>query len=245
MSRLSTDESECISQLQVDRYFGGELTSVQRAAFELHVSRCERCAAQRDALNMARDEFLARVPTWQALHAKRASSRPRRVRWQWLSGGLALAAAAAMLLIPQQEPSGPSVRLKGRPAINLYVKRAGRVARARSGDVFMPGDLLRVTYTSVHPVYLALLQRDSQGVEVQFPSAATNTALVQAGRDAALDFSIKLDAREGVEQLIALFCDRAIELEPVRVSLQRGRALPSVMHCQLDELVLNKRAAAP
>jgi hypothetical protein len=241
---LSTNETECISQLQVDRYFGDELTGSQRAAFELHVQGCERCANRRAALSAERAEFLARVPSWRSLHAARAGVRPRRARWQFLGGAVALAAAAALMLLPK-EPAMESVRLKGRPSISLFVKRAGRVARASSGDTFLPGDLLRVTYSSLNPVYLALLQRDSQGVAVQYPATAHKTELVPAGREVALDFSIELDARAGVEQLFAVFCDRATELEPVRVSLQRSRALPSVMHCQLDEIVLNKRVIAP
>jgi hypothetical protein len=244
VSGLSTEQSECASQLQFDRYFGGELTSLQRATFELHVQRCERCAARREALGSERAEFLARVPNWDSLHQPRAR---RRARWPWLSGAaLTLAAAAAfLLLVPFDQPSEAGVRLKGRPSVNLYVKRAGRVMRASSGDTFVAGDLLRVTYNSRYPVYLALLQRDSDGVMVQYPVDAAQTALVQAGRDVALDFGIQLDAHAGVEQLVALFCDRPTELEPVRASLQRARTLPSVMHCQLDELVLNKRASLP
>lgn len=244
MSGLSTEQSECISELQVDRYFGGELTSSQRAAFELHVQRCERCAARRDALGSERAEFLTRVPSWEALHKPRMRAR---ARWPWLGGAaLTLAAAAVVLLmVPFDQPGAPGIRLKGRPSINLYVKRDGRVTRASSGDAFIAGDLLRVTYSSRQPVYLALLQRDSAGVVVQYPAGAAHTALVQGGRDVALDFSILLDANAGAEQLVALFCDRPTELEPVRVSLQRARVLPTVMHCQLDELVLNKRASAP
>jgi hypothetical protein len=166
--------------------------------------------------------------------------------WQWLSATTAvLATAALLMLIPGQHQREQGVRLKGRPSISLYVKRAGRVARASSGDTFLAGDLLRVTYSSQHPVYLALLQRDAKGVAVQFPVEADKAALVRAGQDQALDFSIQLDASEGEEQLLALFCDRPTELRAVRTSLQRARTLPTVMHCQLDELVLNKRAAPP
>lgn len=233
MSRVSTAEGECISQLQVDRYFGGELSDEQRAEFDRHVQQCERCAARRVALGAERAEYLARMPKWQSLRA----ARKRSVPWPWLSGAaVALAAAGLLMLAPNEQ----GVRLKGRPSINLYVKRAGHVARASSGDAFAAGDLLRVTYSSRHPVYLALLQRDSEGVVVHYPTDAEKTALVQAGNDVALDFSIQLDAQPGPEQLVALFCDRPTELEPVRVSLQRARALPTVMHCQLDELVLNK-----
>jgi hypothetical protein len=246
MSSLSAAESVCISELQVDRYFAGELTDIQRAAFEQHVQRCELCTARRDALATERAAYLARMPRWDALHAARAPVPSRRMPWPWLSATtVALAAAALLMLVPGQHQPEQGVRSRGRPSISLYVKRAGRVARASSGDTFLAGDLLRVTYSSQHPVYFALLQRDAEGVAVQYPVQADKTALVQAGRDLALDFSIQLDATEGEEQLLALFCDRPTELRAVRTSLQRARTLPTVMHCQLDELVLNKRAAPP
>jgi hypothetical protein len=239
VSRLSTDQSECISQLQMDRYFGGELSDAQRNDFEHHVQQCQHCAELHAALGRDRAAFLGRVPRWESLRAART---PVRSKLRWGGGAaLAIAAAAALMLVPREA----GVRLKGRPSINLYVKREGQVARATSGDTFASGDLLRVTYSSQHPVYLALLQRDRDGVVVQYPADAEKAALVQAGRDVALDFSIQLDAQPGEEQLIALFCDRATELGPVRASLEHMRPIPVVMHCQIDELVLNKRTSAP
>jgi hypothetical protein len=242
VSRLSTDQGECISQLQMDRYFGGELSDAQRTDFEHHVQRCQHCAERQAALGWDRAAFLGRMPRWESLRAARTPVRSKRPSWRWGGGAaLAIAAAAALMLVPRE----PGVRLKGRPSISLYVKREGRVARATSGDTFAVGDLLRVTYSSQHPVHLALLQRDRAGVIVQYPADAEKTALMQAGRDVALDFSIQLDAQPGEEQLIALFCERATELEPVRASLEHRRPIPVVMNCQLDELVLNKRTPAP
>lgn len=242
MSRLSTDHSECISELQMDRYFGGELSDEQRKVFAHHVQSCQHCAQRQAALGSERAAFLGRMPRWESLRAARTPIRSKRPSWRWGAGAaLAIAAAAALMLVPRE----PGVRLKGRPSISLYVKRAGQVARATSGDTFVAGDLLRVTYSSQHPVYLALLQRDRDAVVVQYPAEAEKTALVQAGRDVPLDFSIQLDAQPGEEQLIALFCDRATDLGPVRASLEHMRPIPVVMHCQLDELVLNKRTSAP
>jgi hypothetical protein len=244
VSRLSVDESDCVSQLQLDRYFGGELSDAQRTQLERHIQRCEHCAATKHSLAEERAAFLARVPTWESLHSAHDAVRPRRVPWQWLSGAAATLAAAAALLIVTGEPqSFPGTRLKGRPSINLYLKRADRVTRATSGDTFIAGDLLRVAYTSREPVHLALLQRDAEGVVVHYPYASESTVRVAAGRDVTLDFSIQLDAHEGAEQLLALFCDRPTQIEPVRAAWQQSAALPEVSHCQLDELVLNKKAS--
>ena len=89
-------------------YSDGELDAVQSAAMEKHVLGCAECSAQRDALTALRGRIRSQVPYYTApsslqarvraaiargVQAERATQRPGRERWRWLSAG-ALAGSA-------------------------------------------------------------------------------------------------------------------------------------------------------
>jgi hypothetical protein len=45
---------------------------------------------------------------------------------------------------------------------------------------------------------------------------------VPAGTDVALPLATRLDATVGEERIVGLFCDRPVDLEPIRQGLEAG-----------------------
>jgi hypothetical protein len=132
------------------------------------------------------------------------------------------------------------VRSKGGPSIGVYVKRGEQIRRGSTGEVVVPGELLRFTYSSERPAYFALLHADATRASVHFPLRA-EAEKIGPGRDVPLDFSIRLDSRLGAERVYGLFCEEPIALEPVRAQLERSGELPALPRCWVDRLVLDKR----
>jgi hypothetical protein len=65
---------------------------------------------------------------------------------------------------------------------------------------------------------------------------------VNAAIDQPLDASTILDATLGPETIYGVFCTEPIALEPVRAALGASGKLPSMSNCEVDELVLHKKA---
>jgi hypothetical protein len=158
--------------------------------------------------------------------------------------GAALAAAAAVLLMLPHEDGASTLRSKGAPQLGMVIKRGERTFRAESGARVRAGDLVRFTYSSDRPRHLAVIGLDARVAQLYFPTeASTGARRVPAGSDAALDFSVELDATPGEEHVYGLFCDEPIALEPVRAALERERALPELAGCAVARLVLHKEPA--
>jgi hypothetical protein len=175
----------------------------------------------------------------------------------------ALAAAAAVLLwlratpptpgtdAPPSQPSqrsgagadsaGPgSERVKGSAHIAVFVVRNGVARAAAPGEIVHPGDALQITYTAAAPGHLAILSRDGAGVGSIYFDDAGRAAAIAPGQDVSLPHSIVLDDTLGRETLYALFCARAVELEPLRQSLERAPLTPPE-GCRAEALALEKR----
>ena len=234
-------ERECISDLAFDQLLGASAEQGQSVSARAHLAECMRCALRYEALANQRAGFLERVPSWQRLHARHEAAKRGNGRRRWLwGGGAAVAASLVLALSLAQGGATPGVRTKGGPRIGAYVKHGDRVARADSGSTVRPGDHVRFTYSSDQPVHFALLNRDALHATTYFPLGA-QTAQVAAGRDVALDFSIKLDGEPGREQVHALFCQHPQALEPLRAALQATGRLPSLPDCRVDVLTLQKK----
>ena len=234
-------ERECISDLAFDQLLGASAEPGQSARVRAHLEECMRCALRYEVLANQRAGFLERVPSWQHLHARhdaaKRGSGPRR--WLW-GGGAAVAASLVLAFSLAQGGATPGVRSKGGPRIGAYVKHGDRVARADSGSTVSPGDHVRFTYSSDHPVHFALLNRDALHATTYFPLGAETTQ-VAAGHDVALDFSIELDGQPGRERIHGLFCEQPEQLGPLLAALQATGKLPPLPHCRVDVLTLEKK----
>jgi hypothetical protein len=154
-----------------------------------------------------------------------------------LVSGLAAAAAAILVLSP-----APGERSKGSKAFSLgmYVQHGEEVRRAGPGDPVHPGDAVRFSLRAPADGFAAVLSRDPRGhASIYFP-AGSRAAAVGAGSDTALPLSTRLDESVGTEQLLGLFCDRAVELEPIRAGLEQ--ATPAIPEgCQTSQWSFEKR----
>jgi hypothetical protein len=246
--RAVTSDDVCVSDLALDRWFGGALSNDQSAALQQHLARCPRCCLRSDELARHRAAFYARLPSWDKLDSAR--KRPRRARITLQTWSLPLMAAACLLAIglgvghvgdDDAPTSGVvSVRTKGAASIGFYVKRGDHIRRGSSGELVQPGELVRFTYSAEQPVYFALFHGDASGAAVHFPRHS-HAQKLEAGRDVPLSFSIRLDALLGPERVYGLFCDEPIAVEPVRAELERTGHMPELPRCHVDPVVLNKR----
>ena len=158
--------------------------------------------------------------------------------------GLALAASVLLAVLPSREQ--PGTRSKGSERIGFFVKRGEQVSRGEPGERVRPGDTLRFTYTSSRPRHLAILSLDgAQHASVYFPEGEHTQAL-PPGNDAPLKSSVELDDTLGQERILGLFCEAALELEPVRARLARERAaFTAPSGCVAYELTLVKEPRVP
>jgi len=176
--------------------------------------------------------------------------RPARSAWpRWILAGVASGIVMLSFIIPlgraylsrSSERSSSGAGSPGSPRIGFSIERGGKLQRAASGDVVLPGDRIRFTYSSERDAQFALLHVSRGTAEVYFP-ASDSTVLVPAGRDAAVDLTIVLDNRAGADRVFGLFCEASVALEPVRAELQKdddGRlALPG---CRVDSVTLLKK----
>ena len=233
----------CISDLRFDHWLAGELDGAQVSELEGHVSSCARCAGRKRELEQQQAEFLAAAP---ALRSGRGTvTRTRRTWLAPAAGGLALAAAVLLAVLPKGSEA-PGTRRKGGERIGFFVKRGELVARGQSGERVRPGDSLRFTYSSSEPRYLAILSLDgAQHASVYFPEGARAQQL-PAGADSALPSSVELDDVLGTERIMGLFCEAAIELEPVRARLAReGAGFVTPAGCLKHELTIVKEPRTP
>jgi hypothetical protein len=176
--------------------------------------------------------------------------RPARSGWpQWILAGLASAIVMLSFIIPlgraflsrSSESSSSDAGSSGSPRIGFSIERSGKVQRGASGDVVLPGDRIRFTYSSERDAQFALLHVSRGTADVYFPRA-DSTVRVPAGRETAVDLTVELDNRAGTDRVFGLFCDASVELEPVRVALQKDDD-GSFEHpgCRVDSVTLRKK----
>jgi len=205
----------CLSALHLDRFLAGELDDLETRRVRQHVLACSRCGAAAEAMRAVRDEPLPPLRV--------VPIAPRGRRWpRAAAAGVALAAAASLLLVVR----APGVRVKGSDfALRMYVEHGGEVRLALPGEVVAPGDAVRFAVTTPARAYVAVLSLDPKGHgSVYFPLAARAEA-VEPGGEVALPLGTRLDATVGEERIVGLFCSSPVELEPLRIQLERGGAL--------------------
>jgi hypothetical protein len=223
----------------LDELTTGALSPEEGLAVRSHVAGCDRCGARLGAIEGDRAAFLEARPPW------RRTARPRRRRIAIGGGAFAVAAAAAALLLVSrvEGPShrGRGARVKGGNRLTFFVKRADMVRAGGPGEVVRPGDVLGFSVTLERAAHVAVLSVDAAGrASVYFPDTPT-AAPLDEGRDIPLTTGAILDDILGDETLHALFCDRPVELEPLRAAFESSpRAPPIPDGCQEDRVSITK-----
>ena len=212
-----------LSDFELEAYLCEESGPAERERVELAIAKNPELGAYIAERRAARAEFAARYPL-------PARSSQRQAPWKlWLAGS-ALAAAAAVLLLPTTRSHPPAatpdtVRAKGNSLnAELYVKRGSDVWQHRPEVSLQPGDALRLQVVSTHAGYLTLLGRDSSGlVSVHYDRLVTS-----GGRYTAPD-SLILDAEGGDEQWLLVFDRDAQPAGAFTEAFARGQ-LPDSPH---------------
>jgi hypothetical protein len=251
------DRSECVSDLGFDEWFADEGSPDERARFTAHLQTCTRCRLRGELFDRERAAFLAKAPTLDAnadwAQRSRQAKRAQRLRgapaWLGLSAAAVIGMLVAWIGLPFKPWATTGVtaapdtgeRSKGAAQVGFYIKRGEHVQRGANGDTVYPGDQLRFTYSSVRPMYLALLGRDQRTASVYFPSGA-QAARVDSARDRALDFSLELDAQLGDERLFAMLCPNEFALGPLRAELEASGELHAAAECRVERIALRKAA---
>lgn len=224
----------CLSALRLDRWMAGELGSVEAEEVRAHVAGCARCGSAVESLRGAREG--ARLPP---LRAVPTPARPARLR-RLVTVAAGLAAAAGVVLVLR--PHAPADRTKGaRVGLAMYVRHGEEVRLAGPGEAVAPGDAVRFAVTTPEPAWVAVLSLDPAGrASVYFPEGS-HAARIAPGADVPLPLATRLDATVGEERVLGLFCDRPIELEPVRAALESGADGAAPEGCQVTRWSFVKR----
>jgi len=229
-SRAERTWAACFSGLHFDRFLAGELDRPEAERLRHHVADCAPCAAALARLQKASEE---RLPPLRMVPLPARSRVPIRA----VAAAVGLAAAASLLLMVRP----PGTHLKGSGfALGMYVDHRGEVRRAAPGEALAAGDAVRFAVTVPVDTHVAVLSLDSKGHgSIYFP-AGGRAELVHAGADVALPLGTRLDETVGEERILGLFCSSAIELEPLRLQLERGGpAIPD--GCQVTRWSFVKR----
>jgi hypothetical protein len=221
----------CLSAYRLDCFRLSALTAEEEAAVRAHLDGCTRCRTALEAQQKDAADFAASAPPLQKRPA------PRRIG-VWATAATALAATLLITLWPHA-----GVRRKGPPvSVGMYVQHGQAVRRALPGEVVAPGDALRFVYSSAEPAYLAILSVDGAGTaSVYFPDGPLAVSMPMA-EEAALPLGTQLDGVLGAEEVVALFCQQPLQLEPVRQALQATPSvLPQLPGCRLATFPFTKR----
>lgn len=226
----------CLSDLVFDELLADELREPSAERVEQHVAECPRCRERLQALRRGQQEFLQRHPV--APRVARRASRTYAV----FTTGAAVALAALWLVGRGPDTAGGTLdgRSKGAPSLGFHVKRSGRVFQGANGEHVKAGDQLRFTVTNAPLRHVAVFSRDGSGTATVYYPPESRSRVLGSAPQTDLDAAVQLDAAQGEETLLGVFCDTPFELEPLRAALERTGKLPTMTGCSIDELRLVK-----
>lgn len=244
--------SACLSSLAIDRLLAGELGADARRSAQAHLAECAECRARSEHAAAFKARVGRELGTLAELGSRPASPRgltrvASRTATRAAFAGL-LAVAAALILFLRAgapdgvHPSGGETRTKGGGRLGFFLKRGSAVERGVPGQALQPGDAVQFSYFSAKDGYLAVLSVDGAGhASIYYPNAPR--ALPFMAGERPLDASTVLDGVLGDELWFALFCESAVELEPIRARLESHPAQsPEVAGCSVDRMGVTKEA---
>ncbi|MCB9568944.1 MAG: DUF4384 domain-containing protein [Myxococcales bacterium] len=240
-TRSDHDDDACLSDLVLDQVRVGEL---EREAIAAHLARCARCRERQRAL--AEADVAVDLPPL-SLPPPEVAPRPGRRRW-WARagvGGLAIAAAALLVIIVRPDPSvdAPTTRTKGGAALHFHVLRGGAVLEGGPGELLRPGDALRFAYSWSEGGTIAVLSRDGAGtISTYFPEGERSFA-APPGEQIDLPGAVLLDDVLGDEVLFGIFCADEVPLAALARAIEARPDDPSIPGCVVDRVRVRKRGA--
>lgn len=205
----------CLSDLALDRLVMGEID--RRAPAVAHLDTCETCRARLAELEAASRPFMSDGP------ARRMPAPRARRRWAWVGAGATLASAAAVAL--WLRPAEERTRLKGGPVLEVIAKHGdGRVESIAPGATLAPNDAIRFRLSTQAAAYVSVIGLDAAGHVTAYAPASGPALALPAGAGQLLDGSVILDDTPGAERIVALVCERPMDVAAVVAAGQRALA---------------------
>lgn len=223
----------CVSDFELDRFFVGEVTVTEAAAIQARIDACPHCQARLEAFGSAQRDFQSHPdPIWLG------RARTRRL---FTAAGVAVAAAAAVLLFVRAPTDGPEViRFKGSDRFGfVIVAPGGEVRGDQESGVASPGDELQWRFRTSKKRFVAVLARDPSGKGRVYYPEGPRAELLEPGPERTLPLAIELDETSGRETIVGLICTEAVLLEPIRDAVERGSA-EAPAGCDAHRFVLTK-----
>lgn len=203
------------------------------------VPGCTTCEAALDEAHGAGQTFREQIlpRTLPAIRARIERPAPWwRAKW-WLTGPLAMAAAAAVALAvwpraPEVPVHGgdPVLIAKGGPSdddLRIFVQRDGAVHRLAEDRRVQAGDSIRFVVEPRGARYALVVSLDAAGTYSVYAPFDGTASLALAGGElpAELPDSVVLDATLGDERLWLVLSDAPVTAAAVRPQLERGGAV--------------------
>ena len=211
------NEGDRPSRLQLDRYATGELTGAERERVEAWVAANPEGRAYLAEVEAARQQVRAFDPvairrsSLQVLHeapaVPTAANRPFPLR---LVIGIAIAIAALILIVPRligrtDDPESTDIRFRGAEALSLYVLD-GSALVPWEGEALGEGDTIGFRVKPDGHAQVVVLSVDGAGtITVFHPQEGEIPEPLPNVPDAALPFTVTLDAAPGPEVFVAAF----------------------------------------
>lgn len=257
---------QCASDLLIDRFLAGEVSSVEAASLRLHFAECEPCRARHEKLSSEHRYLAQHLPPFAALglpsgsgHGAPHESPKRRVpgpSWRrgahplWVGAG-SIAAALGLWLLAKERPvlddagherreTGPLTRSKGGDSeveLDWVIRRGGEIFEPGAAEPVWPGDGMRFGVRSQSDGHAAVLSLDGGGTFSIYQDWVT----IKAGQRQLLPGAVELDAVLGEEHLYGIVCERTHPAASLELAIRRDPARPALPpDCDVDHHVLHK-----
>jgi hypothetical protein len=212
----------------LDRLVVGELADTTHDDVREHVATCERCTGRVGERKASAATFASDVGLDLRVAATERRVRVPRWRGAAIAAGVAVAAAAVVLLVlprwgVEKVGEAPTARTKGGLSLGLVAKRHdGRIESVSQPAALSPGEAIEFEISTQSAGFVAVVSVDSAGVVS--PYAASRP--VGAGSRQMLDGSIVLDDTLGPERIFAVLCQTEIEMDALEAGAKTalGRA---------------------
>jgi hypothetical protein len=208
---MNTTQEDEVSTWELDVYF----SSGRRddATLEAHIANCTRCSAYLASLAVAGADETA-LAARAALQARAASMPPepapsvharrRGGWWAWTAGAATLVAGVAVLMSGRRVDAPTYVGVKGTPAVQLLVHRAGGTRIWDGRSPIRPGDALA----------LRVACEGFSSVAIATPGPKTWTRLSDTAcpsQDGPLPFTLLVDSEPGNERVAVVLSQKRLD----------------------------------
>lgn len=266
LDALLTRDPEHPTELDLDEWVAGVLTTERAAEIDTHCAGCEMCAAYVAEVRQGPVAIPGLDPdrAFDAIWARASEPEPEPEAapvepqpsgfMTWLKrllspGGLALvavgAAAVAFFVLrsgpPDPGPVDPGIRLKGDFALELARKTTAGAQAMASGDAFAADDEIRFVVTLPTDGVVRVVGVEADGTLYTawpLPQHGADPRM-KAGEAQQLAGAVRLDGRAGRETMHLVLCPAATE--PACTSAGSDAAPTCPAGCRTTPFVIVKQ----